>query len=336
MHPKGRLIFDQHFRGSDQDGRSRKLLAALRSWQTHTSVFLPLHCVERWLRWLEKFNKAAADKEMPYHQRPFHALLAWTEENKCSVILSSDFSNKVEAWFLRHSPPSAHNIGSLFTGVYFYDGHCWRVAIPLAYGSVRLDPWSSLVEMPETIAAKLRQEPPSWVDFLSVWADCVDYAFGRDDLFATAPDGFAKQLFTSANQQLDATVSLLLEEFPNPKVMESARLATEMFLKCFIGFHRGISQPGAKVIRHDLDRALRECLTIRPSSELAGIGPRLSQFPTMGARYEAKHYQRCDLWFAYGTAQFTGSALVRSLTDRNMRKQVEDMLNSYSAAEHSK
>ena len=25
--------------------------------------------------WLEKFNKAAADREMPYHQRPFDALL---------------------------------------------------------------------------------------------------------------------------------------------------------------------------------------------------------------------------------------------------------------------
>ncbi len=283
--------------------------------------------------WLEKFNEAAAEREMPYHQRSFHALLAWTEENKCSVILSSDFSKKVEAWFLHHSPPSAHKIGSIFTGVYFYDGHCWRVSVPLAYGSVRLEPGTSLVEMPETIIAKLRRESPVWVDFLSVWADCIDYAFGREDMFATERDGFAKQLFTSANQQLDATVSLLLEKFPNPKAMESARLATEIFLKSFIGFHRGITEQQAKEISHDLDRALRECLTIRPASELAGIGPKLAEFPSMGARYSAKQYQRRELWFAYGTAQFVGSALARSLTDRNMRKQVEDKLNSYSAVD---
>ena len=188
--------------------------------------------------------------------------------------------------------------------------------------------------MPQTIIAGLRRESPLWVDFLSVWADCIDYAFGREDVSVSAPDGFAKQLFTSANQQLDATVSLLLEKFPNPKSMGSARLATEMFLKSFIGFHRGISEDGAKAMRHDLNRALRECLSIQESSELAATFHRgCRNSPLMGARYEANHYEHRELWFAYGTAQFSGSALVRSLTSRNMRKQVEDKLNSFSGTE---
>jgi hypothetical protein len=36
--------------------------------------------------WLERFNQQAAINEMPYHQRPFHALLIWTEEKGCSRV----------------------------------------------------------------------------------------------------------------------------------------------------------------------------------------------------------------------------------------------------------
>jgi hypothetical protein len=282
--------------------------------------------------WLEKFNQGAAAAEMPYHQRPSHALLVWTEENRCSIVFGSPIHERVEAWFRSHSPAHAHEIGSLFKGVYFYDGHCWPLAIPIAYGSVHFDPFASLVGMPGTVIASLKRDRHVWVDYVSIWADCVDYGFGRDDVLATAQNGFPKQLFASGNQQLDATVSLLLEKVPNPKAMESARLALEMFLKSFVGFHRGIGEREAKLIGHDLDRGLKNCLLICPSSELVQIQPRFSRFPPMGARYEGKRYQRSELWFAYGTAQFAGSALVRSLTDRNVRKQVEDGLNRMHSA----
>ncbi len=282
--------------------------------------------------WLQKFNESAAAAEMLYHQRPFHALLAWTEENRCSIVFGSPVHDRVDAWFRHRSPPRAHDIGALFTGVYFYDGHCWGIPMPLIYGSVRLDPWASLVGMPEAVLAKLKRERAGWVDFFSIWADCIDYGFGRDDVLATAPKEFPKQLFASANQQLEATVSLLLEKVPNPKAMECARLAVEMFLKSFIGFQQGISERQAKEIGHDLGRALKECLSVRPSSELARLEPRLAEFPPVGARYQADHYQRYELWSAYGTAQFAGSALVRSITNRNMRKQMEDALNKIHTA----
>lgn len=61
--------------------------------------------------WLAKFNEQAAADEMPYHQRPYHALLAWTEERNCSVVFGSKLFHEVDGWFRRHSPPEAHHIG---------------------------------------------------------------------------------------------------------------------------------------------------------------------------------------------------------------------------------
>lgn len=196
-----------------------------------------------------------------------------------------------------------------------------------------MDALSALPKMPATVLNRLQTGRDSMLEYLSIWADCMDYGLGREDVFATAPGGFAKQLFASANSQLDAAVSLLLEKRPNPKAMESARFATEMFLKAFIGFHRGLTENEARAIGHDLTRALDACLGVQPSSELAELRPRLPQFPAVGARYEGKGYSRWDLWFCYGTAQYAGSAVVRSLTDRHMRKQVEDYLKQVQSAQ---
>ena len=135
--------------------------------------------------------------------------------------------------------------------------------------------------------------------------------------------GFSRQLFLSANSQLKATVTLLLEGTPNPKAMDSARMATEIFLKTFIAAHRGLTEQKAKQIGHDLKAALDECLEIRPQSEIGGLTSRITRFPAIGSRYEGMRYELVELWFAYGTAQFAGSALVRSLTDRNTRREIE-------------
>jgi len=186
--------------------------------------------------------------------------------------------------------------------------------------------------MPESVKARLRKETVTHVDYLALWADCVDYGYGRDDFRGNgALTGFAANLFTAANGQLEATIAVLREARVNSKAMDSGRMATEMFLKAFLAAHGGLTEAGAKKLGHNLQLALRECLAARPTSELSQLQPRLAQFPDVGARYAGATYSHADLWSAYGTAQFVGSALARSLSDRNMRRYVEEVL-----AEHAR
>ncbi len=275
--------------------------------------------------WLEQINRRLSDAGVPYKQRPWHAMRAWSLERNIGVRFPSPTSEHIFGWFYRNSPAEAHHIGSLFTGLFYFDVYFWPVDIPIAYGKVKLDPFVSIRAMPDLVKARLRNDKIAHLGYLGLWADCVDYGFGRDDLRGnSAITGFAASLFKAANEQLEATISVLRETRPNSKAMEFGRMATEMFLKSFLAAHVGLTEQEAKKrINHDLELALKECLAARPASELFQLQVRLSQFPDVNARYAGATYSHDQLWSAYGTAQFVGSAVMRSLTDRNMRRTLE-------------
>jgi hypothetical protein len=281
--------------------------------------------------WLEQINRKMSDAGVPYIQRPLLAIRAWSLDKDVAVRIPSPTSDHVFKWFYRNSPEKAHQIGPLFTGLFYFDVYFWPVNVPLAYGRVNLDPFTSLNAMPESVSARLRSETAVHGDYLALWADCVDYGFGRDDLRGNNTiSGFAASLFAAANAHLEATIAVLREKHPNPKAMDSGRMATEIFLKSFLAAHGGLSEKGAIEISHNLELALNECLRTRPTSELSRLQARVAQFPGVKARYEGVTYNHVDLWNAYGTAQFAGSAVVRSLSDRNMRRTVELALEAAS------
>jgi hypothetical protein len=279
--------------------------------------------------WLEEINRRMSQDGIPYQQRPFRALEEWTRANNCSVVFGSELYMKVQAWFGRNSPPEAHQIGSQYEGTFYYDAYFWRVSIPVAYGNVQLDPWNSLMAVPKTVMARLRSDKDAALEFIALWADCMDYGFGSDDVLKTQANSFGKRLFASGNEHIKATGALLHGGAPNAKAAESARMATEIFLKSFIAFHGGLTEEEAKKkIGHNLTVALDWCLAVHPSSELGALRSRLAQLPPVNARYDANQCCPEDLWFAYGTAQFAGSAIVRSLTDRNARAEIQRKLGN--------
>ena len=102
--------------------------------------------------WLDDFNRRMAQEGIPYRQRPFCAKEEWTKVNKCSVVFGSKLANDVFEWFYRNSPPEAHHIGPLYRGLFYYDAYFWPVEIPIAYGTVRLDPWDMLKGVPEAVS----------------------------------------------------------------------------------------------------------------------------------------------------------------------------------------
>ncbi len=277
--------------------------------------------------WLEAFNKKSSDEGVPYRTRPFLALRAWSIEHSVSISLTSDMAKHVFDWFQRNSAPQSHAIGALFTGIFFYDVYFWPINIPIAYGTVSLEPFVALRNMPESVISRLRNESIARLAFLGCWADCVDYGFGRDDLQKNRKlSSFAEQLFTAADAQIDATVALLLEHRPNSKAMDCARMATEIVLKAFLATHDALTERGAKGIGHDLTSALDACIRANPNTELAVLSGSISAFPPIESRYQGTSFTLDQLWSAYATAQFAASAFVRSVTDRNMRRTIEVQL----------
>lgn len=272
--------------------------------------------------WLEHINEEFRKNDIPHKQRPWLAWREWAKYTGMSISLNDEVVKKIFAWFEKNTKAGSQYVGSMYTGVFYHDSCFWPVFIPIVFGRVKLDARDSLKTMPETIVARLWRDRNEVTQYASLWAACADYAFGIDDLRkGKALGGFAQELLGSGDQQLNATVTLLLEDRPNPKAMESARMATEMFLKAFLAVRAGLTEKEAKdKIGHNLEKALNRCLVIDAKSELQAIQPDLSVFPDIGDRYKGTEKTSRELWIAYGAAQFTGTTVVRSLSGRDIRK----------------
>src|SRR5262249_16210108 len=80
--------------------------------------------------WLEEFNTKMASKGVPHIARPFKALSEWTRIHPVKILMNSQEATAVFEWFYRNSPPGAHNLGPLFTGIFYFDAVFWPVKIP--------------------------------------------------------------------------------------------------------------------------------------------------------------------------------------------------------------
>jgi hypothetical protein len=279
--------------------------------------------------WLEAFNRKCSDQDIAYRTRPFLALRAWSLENTIAVGLNSETSKQIFDWFYRNSPPESHHLGPLYTGIFYYDVYFWPIDVPIAYGTITLDAFDALTTMPDPVKERLRGDVPTGIEYYACWADCVDYALGRDDIRKQSGlSEFAGQLFTAADAQLTATVTLLRERSPNSKAMETARMATEIFLKAYLASHVGLTEQAARKLSHNLEEAVQECGKVSSTSEMRNLSGRVTAFPAVGSRYEGRIHPLGELWYAYGTAQFAASAFARSLTDRGMRDTIEASLRS--------
>lgn len=268
--------------------------------------------------WLRDRNTKFRRDSVPPKQRPWIAWQEWAAFLGESLSLNDDVVKEIFSWFEKNSKAGAQYIRPLYVGAYYYDGEFWPVVIPVVLGRVQLDARESLRTMPEAVAASLFKDRNELMEFMGVWGNCLDYGFGIEEVQSSANE-FAKELFISGHQRLEATVSLLLQEPVNPSCLESSRMATEMFLKGYLALRAALTEAEAKRIRHDLAEAANRCLLVDQASELRLIVNNLNVFPGIGERYKGTEQPLGILWRAYEIAQFTGTTICRSLTGRNVR-----------------
>jgi len=272
-------------------------------------------------KWLEQINEEFSRRGVAHSKRPWEALTRWGGSTGTINRLDGKVAEKIFNWFAQNTKAGSQKIGPMYVGVFYYDTCFWPVFVPVVYGTVRLSPFDFLKTMPGIIIKRLMLDSKKCIEYVSVFIDCVDYAIGFDGRGELCQ--FANELLCSGDQQLNATVSLLLEDTPNPKAIESARMATEMFLKALGAEKAGLTEEDAKnKIRHDLEKALTICSPADTKSELKTILHRLSIFPGIGDRYKGAVRPGRELWAAYGVAQFVGTAVIRILTGVDMRDTV--------------
>ncbi len=279
-------------------------------------------------RWLEDTNEELRKSDISPRKRPW---IAWEKWARYAGTPDDGVVKTIFGWFEKNTKAGSQQMGPLYTGAYYYESCFWPVFIPIGYGTVKLDQRDArdaLKTMPESIVAQLFGDQEKVVEYaLGVWVDCFDYAVGLDGLKKTGGFGrFAQELLNSGDQQLRATVALLLQDRPSPKAMECARMSTEMFLKAFLAAKDGLTEKDAmnnKKFGHHIEKALNRCLIVDTKSELRDIQPYINVFPDIADRYKGSDKAPQELWRAYANAQSAGTTVARVLSGRDMRKTLK-------------
>ncbi len=201
--------------------------------------------------------------------------------------------------------------------------------IPVAFGTVELNALDSIKDLPPLLAKRLSTELPFLNEYVCVWTDTLDYGFGIGDIAHGAHivprNDFAFQLLRSGDRELRACVELLTHgRVPNSNAAQSARMATEVFLKAYLVINEGRDETYLKKnFSHDLGKLLLSCLNWKYLREFDFLTSRINCFSPVSARYQGTTYPSEMLWLNYSTALLTAVTVVRSLSGRDTRPRMK-------------
>lgn len=268
--------------------------------------------------WLAAFNARMSEEGVPHIRRPNLALWEWARTCSFGISVGSPAEQRVLDWFKERSPEGTFLVPPVYESVFYVDSAFWPMRVPRVYGTAPFDVFDCL-DIPVAVRQRAFSREDVARRYKAMFADAFDYSYGLDDIREHYPPDGGGALLASAGQQLSAASSLLLERAPNPKAMESSRMAVEMFVKSFLCIHHGFDEKNARRLNHDLSDALRAVLERAPHSEFQRLGRRLAIFPPIGERYSGRAYSNEDLFEAYCTALAAGACVVRSISTRNLR-----------------
>lgn len=285
--------------------------------------------------WLKKLNKEFRDAGVEQRRRPWEAIRRYSDEFQVSIDISSGLAKQIFEWFAAHSKPGAHQVGSLYESVYFYDSSFWSVSIPIVYGTAKLNALESLYQMPKHLSAELLSDNKQAWDYMVFWADCADYGLGLDDLKKTSNlNKYGMQLLLSGDQELRAAASILKQPRPDSRAILACRMAVEIFLKAFIALKVGLTEKQAIAIGHDLNKGFDRFIEASGFTHWEAIRSKLSIFPEIHERYKVQKAPLNLLWDGFSIAQSFGVATIRAHTDRNTLEQI--LPPDYIKRQHNK
>jgi hypothetical protein len=167
---------------------------------------------------LIRLNEQYRQKEIPPIQRPFRALMDISRELSCSIVFPSASADRIFDWFVKNTKPGSHAIGALFTGAFYYDVCFWPLSVPVGYGSFQLNALTALDTMPEALKASLMSSHEATWALALYWADCVDYAYGVEELIkGTRLSPKAVSFIESGHHEFIGALSQLTTHRPNTK-----------------------------------------------------------------------------------------------------------------------
>jgi hypothetical protein len=274
--------------------------------------------------WLTSANIRYREEEIHPKGRPFRALSEFTQEFNCSISLNSPIAKMIFDWFTVNSQQGSHAIGSLFTGVFYFDTCFWPLSIPIGSGSFALTPFDSLETMPESLQNQVSESSNDYSRLILHWIDCCDYAYGVDDIQKQGKlSPKALTFIQNGDRELIGAVAQLLIPRPNTKAILALRMASEIFMKALLIQEKNFTdQELQKKFSHRIVDIANECFTISGLPEFETVSQTAGIFPGVSDRYDGHEWQLSEVWKAMCITQIAATAVTRFYTSRDTRPQL--------------
>tara|TARA_R110002072_G_scaffold11196_2_gene50981 strand:+ start:141607 stop:142461 length:855 start_codon:yes stop_codon:yes gene_type:complete len=277
--------------------------------------------------WLNKLNEEFAKADMPHMKRPFEAWERYSLESKVSSSLDSPEVKKIFAWFKQNTKEDAHQVGSIYSSVYYFDAEFWDVHVPVFYGTVNFDPVDALSNMPEGVKQRLRSDEERTVEYVLHWADCFDFGVGYLDVAQSKTlNKFGLDMLKGGYEELTSAASLLGKSKFNPRAILDARMALEMFMKSYAAMKGRLTEAEAKKIGHDLHAGLQKFLDVSGMQDIKAVSKHFGVYPEVHDRYKATKTNKAEQWKGFHLAQSMGALVIREFSDNGAMTQIVKQL----------
>lgn len=279
---------------------------------------------EALLKRVIEHDSALIAKGCPPHQRALAVSLAIVREVGVTWQISGSGGDPItEAVHLIYRDlyrvrdlalPPIHVGAFMFRDVFF------RVWVPMAYGSVGLDPFQQIDDMSDTQKRWMASEPTDLARFLDQFIDLFDFGYGLDD-FSKIHKGAteAVDLLSLGRAHLEAAANACVGSVDPYAVAQNSLIAIELNFKGALRAS-GRSEKELKDIGHDmrsLSAAFAGAYAKANSSLLMKVCTSLPKLVTH--RYERLSLSRQQIGEIVMKAQFVGGEVMRQLSDRDMR-----------------
>ncbi|WP_140178341.1 hypothetical protein [Providencia stuartii] len=270
-------------------------------------------------KWLSRINREFDELGIEPRQRSLKAIMHYSKEFSISISLSSDTAKKIFEWFNNRSRVDECKGESFYDSVYFYDSQFWNISIPVIFGTVNIDIFECLYDMPQIIKDEICQQDEYANEYVSFFESCFTYSMGLEHLRLNK--NFDKQdiqFLLSGAQELKSATSILSKNQFDSRAIMNCRMALEMFFKGYITLKEGLSDQEAKKIGHNLYRGLDKVIDVSGYKQLEEIRPYLLIFPEIHERYSEQNLTRLQVWDGYRLVHSIGNLIINSIVEEHI------------------
>lgn len=209
-------------------------------------------------------------------------------------------------------------------GVFMYHDIFARISAPIVFGQVRINPFDH-VELTPVQKRIIQSEPEEMRIFIDQFCDVADVQYGSAELSLQFSNmELTRRFLELARLHLHAAAAILTGGYDPRGAVQSALLATELSLKSGAAAQNLDEEAIRDRFGHKVDDLAKFIGTAWPAFDVDRVRRVISRQPKyVQNRYSADQPSRVEVGHATMAAQFVVAEVVRQMSDRNLRADLE-------------